>query len=278
MTTGWDIHYYLLENSPWVDPGATVDGPKAGDLARAVTRVAVCWYPCITTLREAHAAGCSLLITHEPLFWEHARDEQRWRHIGPGAARQAFLDETGLAVLRAHDSWDQWPEIGIRDSWARFLGFEQRVYASENDSGHAMHAVYAIPPQRLDALARHIADKARLLGEDRVQVMGDPERTISRVALGVGCIGPDETTVARGAEACIMCYDGATYWDLRERLYEMGAAVITLEHGTTEMPGLESMCNHLRTVFPGVEFIWLAVHPRPWSVPGVNTGAARARE
>ena len=271
MTTPLDIHWYLLGNSPWVDPKATVDGPKAGDLALPVTKAAVCWYPCLETLKEAHEAGCSLVITHEPLFWEHAADEQARRHTGPGAVKHAFLEAAGLAVLRAHDSWDQWPEIGIRDSWARFLGFTNRLYASEQDAGHAYHGIYAVEPQPLVALARHIADKALILGEDRVQVMGDPERIVQRVALGVGCIGPDEQTVERGAEACIMCFDGASYWSLRERLYEMGAAVITVEHGTTEMPGIENLHRHLADVFQDIEFIYLASHPRAWSVSGSSS-------
>ncbi len=272
MTTALDIHHYLLSNSPWVKPEATVDGWKAGDMMRPVKKAAVCWYPCLETLRTAHAAGCDLVIAHEPLFWEHAGDEQRRRYTGPGAVKHEFLEETGLTVFRAHDSWDQWPDIGMRDSWARFLGFMDRLYVSESDGDHAFHALYAVRPQPLRALAQHSADKVLPLGEDRVQVMGDPERLIHTIALGVGCLGPDEHIVARGAEACVMCYDGASYWDLRERLYEMGSAVITVEHGTTEMPGFENLWYHLKTVFATCEFIYLACHPRPWSVAGASPG------
>lgn len=268
MVTANDIHRHLLDSAPWVTPEATVDGPKAGDSTRPVNKAAVCWYPCLNTLRDAHQAGCDLVIAHEPLFWEHARDEQRHRNRGPGAVKHAFLEETGLAVLRVHDSWDQWPGAGIRDSWADFLGFTKRVYASENNTSHAYHAIYEITPQPLAALAHHLADRALLLGEDRVQVMGEPGRIIRTVGLGVGCIGPDESVVEHGADACIMCYDGASYWDLRERLYEAGAAVITVEHGTTEMPGLENLRTYLSSVFKDIEFIYLASHPRPWSVAG----------
>ena len=68
------------------------------------------------------------------------------------------------------------------------------------------------------------------------------------------------------------CNTGASYWDLRERLYEMGSAVITVEHGTTEMPGFENLWYHLKTVFATCEFIYLACHPRPWSVAGASPG------
>jgi len=268
MTNTLDIQRYLHENSPWISPETTVDTVKAGDPERPVKKAAVCWYSSIETLRAAHAAGCDLLICHEPTFWQHNDPENDWRMLEPGIEKQRFLEETGLVVLRAHDSWDQWPEIGIRDSWARFLGFDKRIYGSEETEGHRYHAIYDIREQPLRELAEHIANRIKPLGEDSVQVIGDPNRLLHRPALGVGCIGPDRKIVARGADVLIVCYDGAPYWAARERLHEQGAAVITVEHGTSEMPGLENLCKHLAEVFPQVQFKYFAEHARTWTVSG----------
>ncbi len=268
MPTTLDIRNYLLENSPWVNPDRTVDTVKAGDPGRPVRKAGVCWFACADTIRQAHAAGCDLLICHEPVFWEHLAPESVWRQREPGIEKQRLLDETGLVILRAHDSWDQWPEIGIRDSWAHALGLNKCIYASEETETHRFHAIYAIPEQPLREFAQILADRVKMLGEDSVQVMGDPERIVSRPALGVGCIGPDREIVARGADVLIVCYDGASYWNVRERLFEQGAAIITVEHGTSEMPGMENMCRHLAEVFPQVEFQYFAAHPQPWTVRG----------
>lgn len=259
------IRAYLLANSPWVNASNTVDTVKAGDPARPVKKAGVCWYGAMATLRKAHEAGCDALICHEPVFWEHAAPEQHWRTRDPGAAKQAFLNQTGMGILRAHDSWDQWPVIGIRDSWAHFLGLEQCVYASTENR---YHAVYAVAPQTLQEFAQYIADRIKPLGEDSVQIMGDPHRMIRRAAVGVGCAGPDTECIEQGADALILCYDGASYWATRERLYEQGAAVVTVEHGTSEMPGMENLCKHLAEKFPGVVFEYFAEHPRTWSVRG----------
>lgn len=268
MPTTLDIRNYLLSNSPWVNPDRTVDTVKAGDPARPVYKAGVCWFACSDTIRQAHAAGFDLLICHEPVFWEHLAPESVWRKRDPGIEKQQLLDETGLVILRAHDSWDQWPEVGIRDSWAHFLGLSHRIYASEETESHRFHAIYAIPKQSLRAFAQSLADRINALGEDSVQVMGDPERIVSRPALGVGCIGPDREIVARGADVLIVCYDGANYWSVRERLHEQGAAIITVEHGSSEMPGMENMCRHLAEVFPQVEFQYFTAHPRTWTVRG----------
>jgi putative NIF3 family GTP cyclohydrolase 1 type 2 len=206
------------------------------------------------------------VITHEPTFWEHAAPEGQWRDKDPGKAKVAFLKEAGLTVLRAHDTWDQWPEHGIRDAWAAYLGFGKPVYESK-DSRY--YAVYDIPEQDLRSFAQHMADKVRPLGEDSAQVIGDPARKVRRAAIGVGCITPDEEYIKEGgADVIICCYDGASYWSTRERLHESGAAVITLEHGSTEIPGMESLTGHLAARYPGVEFIHIGEHARTWTVRG----------
>ncbi|HIJ74231.1 MAG TPA: hypothetical protein HPP83_09040 [Candidatus Hydrogenedentes bacterium] len=263
MTNAEDIREYLLDNAPWVDRERTVDTVKTGDPKRPVKKAGVCWYASIETIRAAHAAGCDLLICHEPTFWQHETPEGRWRDREPGLTKKKFLEETGMVVLRAHDTWDQWPKIGIRDSWAAWLGLDKRVYESK---GHRLHAIYEIPEQTLRQFAQYVARKIGPLGEDSVQVMGDPERKVSRPAVGVGCAGPDESVVDAGADVLIVCFDGAPYWAVRERLHEYGAAIITLEHGTTEMPGMENMCKHFAEKFPEIEFVYLAEHPRTWTV------------
>jgi putative NIF3 family GTP cyclohydrolase 1 type 2 len=263
MVTASEVQRYLLANSPWVDPAVTVDTVKSGDPERRIGKAGVCWFADLGTMMAAHEAGCELLVVHEPIFWDHRADEPHWRALAPGITKQRFLDETGLVVLRAHDTWDQWPEIGIRDSWAAGLGLTKRVKESTE---HGYHALYEIAPQPLRCFAQYIAEKIRPTGEDSVQAMGNPDRIVSHPALGVGCIGPDKEMVDAGADVVIVCYDGAPYWMVRERLFEQGAAVITVEHGTSEMWGIENLCRHLETVYPSVSWEHFAMHPRTWTV------------
>jgi putative NIF3 family GTP cyclohydrolase 1 type 2 len=106
------------------------------------------------------------------------------------------------------------------------------------------------------------------MGEDSVQVIGDADMKVSRPAVGVGCACPDQEMVEFGADVLVMCYDGASYWRSRERLAEMGVGIVTVEHGTSEMPGLMSLRDHLAQQFPTVEFVWIEEHPRTWTVKG----------
>ncbi len=265
MPTTLDIRRYLLENSPWVDADKTVDTVKAGDPSRPVRKAGVAWFPSIWDIRAAVKQGCDLLIVHEPTFWEHSPDERRLRSAVPGIAKSRLLEESGLVILRAHDTWDNWPEVGIRDSWARYLGLGKPV---KEGSRLRWHAMYEIEEQTLARFAQHVADRVRPLGEDSVQVIGDPKRKVKHPAVGVGCAVPDQEMVDCGADVLVMCYDGAGYWSTRERLAESGAVIITVEHGTSEMPGLMGLRDHLAGKYPDVEFVWIAEHPRTWTVKG----------
>lgn len=261
--TTMEIREYLLQNSPWVNRTDTVDTVKSGDPERPVKKAGVSWFSSIGDIRSAIRAGCDLLIVHEPTFWEHAAPEQSWRNRGPGIAKSKVLADSGLVILRAHDSWDNWPEIGIRDSWAKFLGFTKRL---REGTSLRWTAMYEIPEMTLRDFAQQVANRIGPLGEDSVQVIGDPQRKVRRPAIGVGCVVPDEEMVKFGADVLIMCYDGASYWSHRERLVEMGAAILTVEHGTSEMPGMMNLRDHLADRYPAVEFIWIAEHPRTWTV------------
>lgn len=256
-----DVRNYLLSNSPWVDPNHTVDNVLAGDPNREIHVVGVGWFPAIHNLRAAHELGCDLFVTHEPLFWDHWAKGQ-FKGVEPSLTKQRFLDETGMVVLRAHDSWDNWPKIGIRDSWAKGLGLTNFIA----EDATRWHAVYHIQETTLEEFAKYIASRIAVLGEDSVRVLGDPQMQVSRPSVGVGCGGPDKDMVDAGSDVLIVCDDGAAYWRTRERLVELGVAVVVVEHGTSEMWGIENLARHIGETFPALQVHYFDQHPKPWTV------------
>jgi putative NIF3 family GTP cyclohydrolase 1 type 2 len=262
------IRKHFLTHAPWVDPQKTVDTIKSGDPDRPVRRVGVGWMASIWDLEDAHRDGCDLFITHEPTFNDHHDPEGgACRRTPPGAAKTRFLQESGLVVLRCHDAWDGWPKIGIRDSWARGLGLTDMV-ADNADAAdqRGWHATYRIAPVALKTFAAEVARRTAPLGQDGVEVIGDPDRMVSRPSLGVGCGGPDIDMIEKGSDVLIVCYDGGSYWHDRERFAELGAAVITVEHGTSEMGGMKSLAEYLKGIYPGLDVRWYERHPRSWHV------------
>ncbi len=263
MPTVNEIHEHFLSNAPWLDRENTVDTIKAGDPSRDIKTVAVGWMSTIYDLREAVRLGCELFITHEPTFWEHAAPEQKNRNTPEGAAKVKLLEESGLVVLRCHDVWDAWPEIGIRDGWAAGLGLTE-VTALSDDK---WTAVYQIRETTLRDFAEHVLSKVKPIGQDSVQVMGDPDMRISRPCLGVGCYTPKIELIKRGADCFIGTFDGDwDYWQTRERLVECGVGVISVEHGTTENWGMRNCADYVRKTWPELDVQYLQLYPKPWTV------------
>ena len=114
--------------------------------------------------------------------------------------------------------------------------------------------------------ARRVAGKVAPLGEDAVQVIGDPHMVVCRPSIGVGCGGPAEDMIELGSDVLIVCFDGASYWSERERFAEQGVGVITLEHGTTEMWGIESLARYIGDTWPDLGVHYLDGHWRAWHV------------
>jgi putative NIF3 family GTP cyclohydrolase 1 type 2 len=258
-----EIHEHFLSRSPWVDREKTVDTIKAGDPSRQVKTVAVGWMSTIYDLKKAVELGCELFITHEPTFWEHWAPEQKFRLARGGLEKTRLLKESGLVIMRCHDVWDRWPGIGIRDGWAGGLGLSELAA----ESGDGWSAMYAIPETTLREFAGHILEKVRPIGQDSVQVMGDPEMKISRPCLGVGCYTPGMEMIEKGADCMIGTFDGSWYyWEQRERFVECGAGVITVEHGTTENWGMKNLAEYVSQTWPQLTVHYLDLYPRPWTV------------
>ena len=111
----------------------TVDTFKSGNPETRVTGIAVTMMATLETLQRAVAAGCNLVITHEPTFYSHrdATDVLTKESDAVYSAKQKYISEHGLVVWRFHDRpHDMKPDV-IRAGTVRKLGWK----AFATDSG-----------------------------------------------------------------------------------------------------------------------------------------------
>ncbi len=240
-----EILDYFLEGSPWITPGDTVDRIIYGDPRRDVSQAIVVWIPDMNVLRYAATENISLIICHEPTFWNH--------HDVISAASEniktklAFIREHDLAILRIHDSWDGWPSIGIPWAWANFLGL---IGPPKTQDPEGYQFRYDIEPQTLETFARRVAARCAGIGEPGIQVIGDLGQTVSRIGIGTGCGCDIETYLDIGCDCSIVCDDGSLYWGSLQMAADLSHPVIRVNHGTSEEPGMISLCNYINDAFP----------------------------
>jgi hypothetical protein len=119
-----EILEHFLSRAPWVDRESTVDRIIAGDGEAEFDRCMVTWMPSFEVLRAMVKRGVHLLVCHEPTFWDHLHDTPKEDAMGQTKLR--YINDHALVVVRNHDCWDRWPDVGIPWAWAEPSGSRVR--------------------------------------------------------------------------------------------------------------------------------------------------------
>lgn len=231
----------------WVDWDHTTDGFLAGDPETEVTALAVVWMGTRETLAEAIRWGCNLCIVHEPLYHGGQGEEDTMLRFPGMRRKRSWIEEQGLTVYRCHDLWDRLPGPGILDSWAGLLGLRDPV------AGEGFVRVFDVGGETAGTIARRVAAATRPFGQQAVELLGDPDRSVCRLALGTGAITPFTSFVERySADMAICSDDGFTYWREGGTALDLEIPVAVVNHAVTELAGMESLARYLRGRFPEI--------------------------
>lgn len=250
--TGEQLLEFFFSKAPWINRAETVDRVIAGDPKKPLKRILVAWMPSLEMVQYAIANQFDLLLTHEPTFydhWDYLKTPEELETIETAAQKKKLIDEAGLVIIRNHDVWDLFPEIGIPFAWAKFLGIEG---APTKIGGRNYQHRYDIPPVRFGDFARHVAARCAKGGEPAIQVLGDDDQIVSKLGIGTGCCTNPPTFQEMGCDVVIVSDDGTWYWKQLQRAADEGLNVIRVHHGTSEVPGMETLAQFVRDNFPAL--------------------------
>jgi putative NIF3 family GTP cyclohydrolase 1 type 2 len=265
-----EIHQHFLSRARWVDTENTIDRIWYGDPQKTVRVVGAGWSACTMNLTAAAGDGCDLFISHEhPFAWPwgvEKAQETEW-----GRRRIQISDESGMILMNLHDTWDHWPEYGIRESWAAYLGLgpADKVLdyihpGSESVStGGSSLGIYRVQPSPVRVHVQRFADRIRELGYTGAVFTGDSSTIIESVAIGVGCHIPTFEAHAAGAGLLVVVYDRAGQLTTRMPLAEVGANVLVVEHSVAETPAMRRLCDYIEDTFPEVTSRFYNEEPKP---------------
>jgi putative NIF3 family GTP cyclohydrolase 1 type 2 len=248
-----EIREYFISRSDRVNPETTVDTFKCGDPEVEVQSVGVTWMLTMGAIDEARRLGVNFVITHEPIFYTH-RDETAEVADDPAyLAKAERLEEASLTVLRLHDCWDWWPEIGVCASLATLL---ELALVDEGPHHTKVFAVHH--PAALDDFAAFVRDR---LSMDAVQVMGDGAKRVERVGLCFGMSGGLPRLRAYCAQSidCIVAGELINWQDVRY-LQDNRMPLVLTDHAASENPGMRSLAEFVRGAF-GVEAHFIETGP-----------------
>lgn len=238
-------------------PEPSVDRVILGSAETAVRGVAVMWMPTWPALRAAVATGANVMVVHEPTFYTHwdldgfekefggLKPRSRAALEATRAAKERWMQEQGLVVIRCHDVIDAMPG-GVVDSLARALGFSpDQATASGN-----YRIIRLREPQRAGEIGQHMARVFAALGQPGVAFYGDEHRRVTRLGLGTGYGCDPWRQIELGAEMALVIDDRIKVWAEPVWAEDAGYPLAVINHGTSEEWGVRTLAGILRENFP----------------------------
>lgn len=213
----------------WDNTGLNLGNPEDD-----VTGIAVSLDPDIRAMEQAVGGGCNLLISHHPLLFAPSKvidlSDSPGREI-------AFAVRKGLSLIALHTNWDSSPG-GVSALLASSMGLQNVLPLIPSDRGAwGMGAVGDSPS--LESPDVFAARMGECLGLSRVEVYGDRERPIRRLALCGGSGGALwRSALDAGADA--YCTADMKYHEKKEAT-ERGLRLFVLDHGEMEAHSLGAL-------------------------------------
>ncbi|NMC04137.1 MAG: hypothetical protein GYA24_02940 [Candidatus Lokiarchaeota archaeon] len=225
-----------------------------GDPDAEVRGIAVAWMPSMPNLLQAKDKGCNVFITHEPLymgvanqFGVYSADGILLEENDPWIYKARWLEREKMVVIRCHDTWDDFPGIGIHGAWAKWLGFTGKPAVQIK-----FYEVHEIGAGTFGALCEHVRKQAWSLGQDVVLAIGDESKPVSKVAIGTGAITNYRIMYNLGADVIILTDDGTRLWESAQWAEDADVPIIVVNHATAEEPGMRTLARYLQDTFPRV--------------------------
>ena len=247
---------------PWKSD--TVDTFKAGNPDAPVTGIAVTMMATLDVLQRAAASGNTLIITHEPTFFNHLDkpDDLAEGESDPVLSeKRAFIEKHGLIIWRFHDHWHARKPDGIQAGMVHALGW-QKFQDPANEH------LFTLPRTTLAELAAAIRADLHI----RVmRVVGDSEMAVTRVAMSPGAAGfGRETKALEMNDVEVLAVGETREWETVEYVADAVTegkhkALIILGHIPSEQAGMEECTRWLKgfitevpvNFVPSLEPFWI---------------------
>lgn len=233
----------------------TVDAFNVGDPDTPVTGVAVTMMATFDVLKRAAAAGQNLIITHEPLFYNHQGDVTELERDKDTlyAAKRAFIEQHHLIVWRFHDSWHDRRPDGILTGMVHALGWD--AYQQKDPS-----YTFVLPETTLGELAKRIK---QTLDARTLRIIGDPAMKVTKVGLQPGFAGfPRNRQLMQRDDVEVGVIGEGHEWEIGEYAADAVTAgfrkgLIVIGHIPSEQAGMDECARWMSTFVTEVPVVFL---------------------
>jgi putative NIF3 family GTP cyclohydrolase 1 type 2 len=235
----------------WADK--TVDTFKTGDPKPEVTGIVSCMFADMKTLKKAADLNCNLIITHEPVFYNHLDETSMFKNDPVYIEKQKFINDNNLVVFRFHDHIHRTKPDGIYEGMINKLGWKKY---SVNGSLRK----FKIPETNIAQFTKNIKETLKL---ETVRIIGNTDMNFTSVVFAAGAPGgQSHIRTLRDKNVEVLVAGEAPEWETY--LYANDAvslgknkAVIFLGHIKSEEAGMEYCAQWLKGFVSGVPILFI---------------------
>ena len=229
---------------PW--SAQTVDTFKTGNPEDGVTGITTCMFADMKVLQKAVAEKTNLIITHEPVFYNHLDETKNLENDLVYQAKIKFINDHKLIIWRFHDHFHRMKPDGIYAGMTEKLGWgkfqtDQSMVRFQFDS---------------QKLSQFVVKLKAIFPGSSLRVIGNPDLKFTGVALAVGAPGSTEhIQLLEEPQIEVLVAGEAPEWETYQYVYDAqlqgkNKAVIFLGHANSEEAGMNYCTTWLKGFLP----------------------------
>ena len=219
----------------------TVDVIKEGNPDIEVTGIITCMFATMDVLRKAVEKKSNLIITHEPLYYNHFDSPEQFENDEVYLAKKKFIHKNNLVIWRFHDYIHRIEPDGIITGMAKKLGWETN---QDRDNPYK----FSFPQITLINL---LEDMKKTFPTNSFHVVGRPGMNVSTVMYVPGASGTmAQIGKLRKADVDVVVAGEVPQWETYEYVRDAIAqgnnkAIVFIGHINSEESGMQFCADWL---------------------------------
>jgi putative NIF3 family GTP cyclohydrolase 1 type 2 len=238
----------------------SVDTLKSGTWDIQVTGIATTFMATWDVLKQAHALGTNLILTHEPTFYNHLDNLDHYGADDPLVnAKRKYIDDHNLVVFRWHDVPHQVEEDQIKKGMVKKLGW---------DHLHEGNMIFRSEFSTLLELATFLKNHFQT---STLRVVGNPDMKINKIAFLPGAYGAQQQVEKYLSPFIdVLIVGESREWETIEyardaQEFGIHRALIVMGHADSEEAGMLYVADWLEKLFPTLPIKYIPARNPLWS-------------
>lgn len=240
---------------------STVDWLLYGDYHTEVTGIVTAFSMSHYILDKAASLGANLIITHEGVSYSHDHDFKRLlSHDSVWNEKEKSIHSSRMNIFRFHDYWHHYKPDGITNGLLQVLNWQEYVVKHQPS-----YAIVEIPCMTMSDMIDYIKLQLNI---PYVRALYHPNVKCRRIGVLVGYRGNGKTVIPlfEKENLDLVIYGEGPEWEtpeyVRDAIYQKKyKALIVLGHAESELSGMWTLKNHLKSIFPNIEVHHLVEKP-----------------